>query len=73
MDKANERIRTSSDEIGEEIRKGLTKLQLLLRKAEKTLKALNVELHDEELEQESPITLPDGSLDAAGTALAAPT
>ncbi|MEZ4447337.1 MAG: hypothetical protein R3B72_50130 [Polyangiaceae bacterium] len=59
--KANEGIRRQSDTIAEEVRKGQDKLDLLIRKAKSTLQALNVELHDEEMERESPIALPEES------------
>lgn len=67
--KANETISKSSDEIREELRIGDRKLELLLESAKETLKALNVELHDEEMERQSPIGLP-AKANGAGTALA---
>ncbi len=43
------------------------KLNLLLRKASDVMKALSVEIQDEETERESPIALPHGSLERAST------
>jgi hypothetical protein len=57
MAKNNETIRKNSDAIGEHIRISRDKLGLLLRKAQKTLTALNVELVEEAAERETPIEL----------------
>jgi hypothetical protein len=51
----NDSVRKNSDGIGEEIRKANKALDLLLRRAKSTLRALNVELIDEEGERASPI------------------
>jgi hypothetical protein len=69
MEKHNEAIRKSSEGINEEIGKARKKLDLLLRKAQSTLKALNIEVHDEAVERGSPIVLPEGSLEHAILAL----
>jgi arginyl-tRNA synthetase len=53
--KLAERIRKDAEELGEELRKGGDKLNLLLRNAKKTLKALCVELEDAEAERGEPI------------------
>jgi len=55
MEKHNDTIRRNSDNIGDEIRKANKALDLLLRKAKSTLTALNVELHEEDVERGSPI------------------
>jgi hypothetical protein len=69
MKQHNENIRRNSDSISEEIRRGEDKLDLLLRKATDVLKALNVEIQDEEAERKSPVSLPHGSLDRASALL----
>ena len=58
MRKANDRIATSSEDIRQELRKAERKFELLVESAKQTLQALNVELHDEEMERQSPIGLP---------------
>lgn len=66
MKKLAERIRKDAEELGEELRKGGDKLNLLLRNAKKTLKALCVELEDAEAERGEPIagaTLADARAD----------
>jgi hypothetical protein len=55
MRKIAERIKKDAEDLGEELRKGGDKLNLLLRKAKQTLKSLNVELMDFEAEREQPI------------------
>ncbi|MBZ4418660.1 hypothetical protein [Myxococcus sp. RHSTA-1-4] len=65
MEKHSDTIRKNADGISEEIRKAQKALDLLLRKAQDTLRALNVELHDEGAEQGSPIGLPNGSFQQA--------
>jgi hypothetical protein len=65
MEKHSETIRKNVDGISDEVRKAQKKLDLLLRNARATLTALNVELSDEVIEVGSPITLPNGSFDAA--------
>jgi hypothetical protein len=70
MEKHSDAIRKNVDGISDEIRKAQKALDLLLRKAQSTLRALNVELHDEVAERDSPISLPDGSLQDAVLALA---
>lgn len=69
MEKHAEAIRKNTDGISDELRKAQKALDLLLRKAQSTLKALNVELHDEATERSSPIALPNASLEAATVAL----
>jgi hypothetical protein len=69
MEKHSDTIRKNADGIGDEIRKGQKALDLLLRKAQSTLRALNVEVSDEPAEASSPITFPKGSLEAAVLAL----
>lgn len=76
LEKYSETIRKNVDGISDEVRKAQKALDLLLRKAQSTLRALNVELHDEAEERTSPIALPNESLaealrafpDAAGPA-----
>lgn len=55
--KANDKIASSSEEIREELRKSERKLGTLLDKARATLRALNVELVDEDQEVASPVSL----------------
>lgn len=69
MEKHNEAIRKNSDGISDEIRKAQKAFDLLLRKAHSTLRALNVELAEENVERGSPISLPNESLDQAALAL----
>lgn len=69
MQKCSEAIRKNVDGISEEIRKARRALDLLLRKAQSTLGALNVEVVDEAAEAASPLMLPRGSLDGARLAL----
>jgi len=70
MEKYSGNIRKNVDDISEEVRKAQKALDLLLRKAQSTLLALKVELHDEDVERSSPITLPASSLENASLALA---
>ncbi|MCC7383253.1 MAG: hypothetical protein IT384_15560 [Deltaproteobacteria bacterium] len=69
MEKHSDTIRKNVDGISDEIRKAHAALDLLLRKAQSTLRALNVELTDEATEATSPLCLPKGSLEAAVLAL----
>jgi hypothetical protein len=69
MKQYNESIRRNSDSISDEIRRGEDKLDLLLRKAGNVLKALNVEIQDEEEERKSPISVSHGSLERASSML----
>ena len=69
MRRSTEQIRKHSDLISDEIRKGHDKLGLLLRKTKDTLKALNIELVEEEAERASPITLLPDSLEHAASAM----
>lgn len=69
MEKHSDTIRKNVDGISEEIRKGQKAFDLLLRKAQSTLEALNVELHDEAAERGTPIGLPANSLNCASLAL----
>jgi hypothetical protein len=69
MEKHNEGIRKNSDGIADEIRRAQRQLDLLLRKAKSTLIALNIELHEEDVERSSPIALHSASYAAATAAL----
>jgi hypothetical protein len=60
MEKHNESIKKSADNISEEIRKAQKALDLMLRNAKSTLRALNIELTEEAAERASPIFLPSG-------------
>jgi hypothetical protein len=70
MEKSAQAIRNHADKISEEIRTGTKRLDGLLGKAKATLRALKVELYDEDAERASPIAVPNGSLAAAQGALA---
>ena len=61
MEKSAATIRRHADTIATEISKGTKALGVLLRKAKTTMRALNVELHEEGVERESPIALPNDS------------
>ena len=65
MEKHNEGIRKNSDGIAEEIRKAHRQLDFLIRKAKNVMRALKIELHEEEAERRSPIILGDFCLDEA--------
>lgn len=65
MEKHSEVIRKNVDGIDDEIRKAKKALDLLLRKGQSMLRALNVELTDEAAETASPLTLPNGALEEA--------
>ena len=54
MGNSTVQIRKRSDVIDDELRKARKQLDLLLRKAQDTLKGLNVELHEESVERASP-------------------
>lgn len=69
MEKNNDKIRQSSDNISDEIRKANKALDLLLRKAKSTLSALDIELYDEEVERASPIDAGNDSFEEAVAAL----
>lgn len=69
MEKHSEAIRRNVDGIGDEIRKGQKALDGLLRRAQSTLRALNIEVIDEVAEASSPIALPNDSLERAVLAL----
>jgi len=69
MEKHNEAIRKNSDGIGDEIRKAQHQLQILIRNANSTLAALNIQLVEEDTEKGSPIMLPQTSLRLASAAL----
>lgn len=71
MDKYNETIRRGSECMGDEIRKARKALDLLLRKAQSTLRALNIDLQEESVERSTPVALGEDSLDQARLALAA--
>jgi hypothetical protein len=63
------KIEKNARELQDEVRKGGNKLDLLLRHAKSTLKALNVELEDVEAAAAIPVALVPGSLDAARAGL----
>lgn len=69
MEKHSDVIRRNADGISDEVRKAQKALDLLLRKAQSTLRALNVELSEEAAERSSPIALPANSLEHAVRAL----
>jgi hypothetical protein len=69
MQKSNDQIRSHSDTIGDEIQKAQKQLDLLVRKAKETLKALQVELCEEGAERAFPIALPNHSLQEASKAI----
>lgn len=71
MEKSNDQIRRHSDVIGDEVRKAKKQLDLLLQRANETLKALNVQILDERAERESPIALSERSLSDVSDALEA--
>ncbi len=71
MEKHGDAIRKNVDGISEEVRKAQKALDLLLRKAQAALRAMNIELHDEAAERNTPIAAPSGSLDVAVAALPA--
>lgn len=62
LEKHSEAIRRNVDSISDEVRKAQKALDVLLGKAQSTLRALNVELRDEGAERASPITLSNDSL-----------
>jgi hypothetical protein len=68
LERHSDTIRRNVDGISDEVRRAQRALDLLLRKAQSTLRALNVELHDEAAERSSPIALPNESLTEALTA-----
>lgn len=69
MEKHSDAIRKNVDGIGDEVRKAQKALDLLLRKAQSTLRALNVETNTESAEVSTPITLDNRSFDRAVVAL----
>ncbi len=69
MRKLAEFIRDDADKLTEEVRKGGNALELLLRKAKSTLKALDVELTEAEEAKAAPLMLPAASLVQARGAL----
>jgi hypothetical protein len=71
MEGFSKTIGDNAERINEEIRKSRRALDLLVGKAQSTLRALNVELHDEDAERASPIGLPRESLESAVAALSA--
>jgi hypothetical protein len=68
MERHSEAIRKNVDGISDEIRRAQKALDVLVRKAQGTLRALNVELHDEAAERATPIALPNGAFDQARSA-----
>ncbi|MBI1945015.1 MAG: hypothetical protein HYS27_04925 [Deltaproteobacteria bacterium] len=69
IEKHSDAIRKNVDGIGDEVRKAQKALDLLLRRAQSTLRALNVEVSDEAAEATTPIALPAGSLTAGVMAM----
>jgi hypothetical protein len=69
MEKHSEAIRKNVDGISDEIRKAQKALDRLLQNAQSTLRALNVEVHDEAVERGSPVLLPNDSFEDAVSAL----
>jgi hypothetical protein len=69
MRKLADSIRGDADKLIEEVRKGGKSLDLLLRKAKATLKALDVELTEAQEATAAPVTLLAGSLDRARAAI----
>jgi predicted nucleic acid-binding Zn-ribbon protein len=69
MEKHSEAIRKNVDGISDEIRKAQKALDRLLQNAQSTLRALNVEVHDEAAERTTPIGLSTDSLNEAAVAL----
>lgn len=64
IEKCSSNIRKNVDDISDEVRKAQKALDLLLRRAQSTLLALKVELHDEDAERHSPISLPESPFEA---------
>jgi hypothetical protein len=69
MRKLAESIRDDADKLTEEVRKSGNALDLLLRKAKSTLRALDVELTEAEEAKSAPVLLPAASLVQARGAL----
>ena len=69
--KFNDNIKTNSEHIDEEIRKGQSQLGMLLKKSRSVLKALNIELAEEDVERSSPVMVDGASLSRAQAALPA--
>ena len=69
MEKYSESIRKNADGISDEVRKSQKALDLLLRKAQSTLRALDVEVYDEDGERETPISLRNSSFSTTTHAL----
>lgn len=69
MEKYSESIRKNVDGISDEVRKAQKALDLLLRKAQSTLRALDVEVYDEDGERETPISLRNSSFSTTTHAL----
>lgn len=65
MEKNNEAVRRGWEGMSDELRKGRRALEALLRDARSTLRALNIELPDEEEERRSPVGLSAESLGQA--------
>jgi hypothetical protein len=55
MEKHNDSIRKNVDGLDDELRRARKAFDLLMRKAQNTLQALNVEIRDESVERGSPI------------------
>ncbi len=73
MEKHSVAIRNNVDGISDEIRKAQKALDVLLRKAQSTLRALNIHMTDEAVEVRSPIVLQQDSLEAAELVLSSAT
>lgn len=61
MEKSAATIRRNAETIASELSKGKKALGVLLAKAKTTMRVLNVELHEESVERDSPIALPNDS------------
>ena len=71
MRKCTDNIRKNADELAHEISIADKRLSAIVEDAKRTLRALNVELHEEEIERSSPIRLPRArSLELPGLTLA---
>jgi hypothetical protein len=66
MEKSSDGIRRHNDDIATELRKARNQFGLLLKKAKDTLKALNIEMHDEVAERMSPLALAPRARGAVG-------
>lgn len=70
MQRMAENIKKNADDLSDELRIGSDKMNVLIRNAKDTLKALNVELTESTEERGQPIALPVDSLSTARALLA---